>query len=252
MLQRKFIILFILISTVLITFGLAFAIKFKKVSIDSTANTSNLTKPLISPTTSPKTQAIDNITTTTEETKSPEQQIAQTPQKNSSFPLIEPNLFQINIPEEFLYPPQINKQNIQTANSKLSAQLTSYSYSINKKHYQISFVRYSPEIFSRKSKEKLLSDLQQGQVKDHKGILKKESTSYNSHNVLTRDIEIHSTENNKPVFIRSLLVISQPYVFVISYSGKSQDQLYSSSTNNYFNSFDLFHKNANNTVYVGN
>lgn len=247
MLQRKFIILFLLIALVIITFGLALAIKLKKATIDNSNNTPPIKQPLVAPTISQEATTIDKITSSQEK----EQTYSDTNiTKTESFPLIEPNLFQINIPEKFLYPPQVNKQNIQTANNDLSAQLTSYSYQADKKHYQISFVRYSPKVFQRKSKEKLLNDLQQGQVKDHKGILKKESTAYNSHNVLTRDIEIHSTQNNKPLFIRSLLVISQPYIFVISYSSESQTQLYSQNTNSYFDSFDLFHKNISTTIYV--
>lgn len=178
--------------------------------------------------------------------------ISQTQSKKNIeyFPLIESNVFSVNIPEKYTIAPQINTQNILSPTNNSSAQVKTYTYYSNSSKqdnfkYIVSNVLYSSDIFQLKSSEALFTDLRNGQLKDYKGYLKKELTSYETNNYQKREIEIHTTQLGKELYVKSFLILAQPYVLIFSLESDKLSNLSSQKAQEYFNSIKIFQANQN-------
>ena len=168
-----------------------------------------------------------------------------------SFPLLEPGLFKIDIPEKFDYPPRRTSSEIRDSSGNFSASLTIFSYDLAENSYQVGFVRYPNEVFQKNSTDNLLQNLRDGQIKDYRAILLKESTSYDAHNIVRRELEMRADMIGEKLFIRSSIIISEPFVFVISFTARTQEDLYKTKAQKFFDSFRLFRQESNRTVVVG-
>ncbi len=159
----------------------------------------------------------------------------------SGFLISEQGLFKIEIPEKQKEKPQIINQNINNSQTGAIIPYTIYSYNgENNNSYHISFISYPREVFENKSEEELLLNLRDGQINDYKGTIKRETDSYNIGGIARKEIEIQSQKANKILYIRSNLIVSEPYVFVISYISPIQIDLYSDFAEKFFTSFRLY------------
>jgi hypothetical protein len=159
--------------------------------------------------------------------------------------LIEPGLYQVQFAEKFAFAPE--KILVQLSPG-VSAPVYRYPSQDSISNYEISYVRYPDETFQNVNVQKILDDLTQNELNRWQGILKKETTISESINLIKREIEITSNQNN--LFVRTMLIISRPYVYLVCFSSKNKNNLYNSKTQFFFTSFKLFEQSAPQTIIV--
>jgi hypothetical protein len=179
--------------------------------------------------------------------KTPAKELEQTVynQKNKNSLLIERGLYQVEFPEKFSFPPQ--KILAQTEDG-LSAPVYRYQSSDGISSYEISYIRHLDETFLKFSAQKVLDDLTQNELSRWQGLLKKETTTNESVYLLRRDLEIASSQNN--VYVREMLIVNRPYVFLVCFSSSNRNNLYGSKAQFFFDSFKIFEQSAPQTIIV--
>lgn len=164
--------------------------------------------------------------------------------------LSEPGLFSVKIPEKISSSPRISKSEIKSIDSLETAPFKEIWFDDKYVSYRVAFIRYPAQVFQTKSIEALLSDLKNGQLLDYKAELKEENTSYDARNVIRMNIKMLSKEMNKDIHIRSSIVISEPFVFLLSCFSEDASQLSSKTVENFFSSFELFKSGTGKTIVV--
>ncbi len=165
--------------------------------------------------------------------------------KGQNSTLIEPGLYQVQFPEQFAFAPE--KMLIQLA-PNASAPYYRYQSSDNISTYEISYVRFPDETFQQKASGKILDDLTEGEISRFQGVLKKESTVNESSNLIKREFEIESAQNG--LYVRSMLILNRPYIYLVCYTSKNKSNLYSARIQSFFDSFKLFEQVAPQTIIV--
>jgi|GEM_PF-6402730 len=165
---------------------------------------------------------------------SPEEEKAQT-----SFPIIEPGIFKVHIPEKLNHIPHVSEYNLKAAgDSEEQANLKVYSYQGQQGKYQVAFIRYSGKIFQESSSENLLEGLKLGRLRDYNGTLQKEETEYLIPGQTKKRILIRSGNSH----ILSEFTLIEPYVIMLSYSIASLDESQLSQSEEFFSSLEVFLK----------
>lgn len=168
---------------------------------------------------------------------------SSTKPKNSL--LVEPGLYQVEFPEKFSFPPE--KILVQTEDGS-NVPVYRYQSSDGISSYEISYIRHSEETFAKFTAQKVLDDLTQNELNRWQGSLKKETTTSESPYFLRRDLEINSSQNN--IYIREMLIINRPYVYLICFSSSNKKNLYSAKAQFFFDSFKIFEQSAPQTIIV--
>lgn len=164
--------------------------------------------------------------------------------KDSDLPtLLEPGLFQIQMPEQFTYPPYKVLQEIPDPESGQSLSMPYYRYQSadNISTYEIGYIRLPDDRFQSKSHEQILNDLTQGELSRVQGLLRKEITTNQNAQMSSREIHIESVTNG--LYAREMLIINRPYIYIICFTSKNKNNLFSPTTEKYFSSFSLFKQN---------
>ncbi len=154
--------------------------------------------------------------------------------------LKEEGLFQILIPEAFSSLPYKVLQEIPDPESGQSLSMPYYRYQSadNISTYEIGYIRLPEDRFQSKSHEQILNDLTQGELSRMQGLLRKEITTNQSFQLSNREIHIESVTNG--LYAREILTINRPYIYIICFTSKNKNNLFSSQTEKYFSSFNLF------------
>lgn len=166
--------------------------------------------------------------------------------------ILEAGLFEIQIPEKLTYPPDKYLQEVTDPNSMQSITAPYYRYRSNDgvSWYEVGYMRLPESRFQEKNVDEIMDDLTKGELERFQGLLIKETTVNKNLYSSSREIEIQS--NSTGIFARELLVINRPYVFIVSYTSKTQNNLQTQNVNKYFSSFNLFTTDQPNTiVYSG-
>jgi hypothetical protein len=165
--------------------------------------------------------------------------------KTQDTTLIEPGLYQVEFPERFNFPPE--KLLLQLTQDS-SAPYYRYQSNDNVSTYEISYVRFPEDTFAQKNASAILNDLTQGELTRFSAILKKETTSNESANLIKREIELQSGDGS--LFIRTMLIVNRPYVYLVCYTSKNKGNLYNSKIQAFFDSFRLFEQMSPKTIIV--
>jgi hypothetical protein len=159
--------------------------------------------------------------------------------------LIEPGLYRVDFPENFSFPPE---KILLQLSSDISAPYYRYQSNDNISTYEISYLRFPDSAFQSKSLKQILDDLTDGELGRFQGVLKKESTVNESSNLVKREIEIQANQND--LFVRTYLILNRPYVYLVCYTSKNKNNLYSAKTQSFFDSFKLYEQAAPQTIVM--